>query len=243
MDAARPLRDVFADLASDDAARQTYRADPDGFLAANGHGDLPADLVAEAVVSYADLAPLETAEHLAPVVMAHSAVPFDGADGIPEDLHGLGASDDVTVATPDPLAALDLLATAPAPADQGETAGIGDEDAAELADVDATEPAYATEPADTTELDDRFGEGDPGLLDHLDDDAAPAGFDDPDELDHLTDSLLAAPDGSGTAREPAAEPDLQTDDLPPLDESEDLGSFLTEVDGPPEEPEEDIADM
>ena len=69
MAAARPLKDVFAELTGDDAARA------DEVLAAGGHGDLPPDLVAEAVVNYADTAPVEVAEHLAPFVTAHSAVP------------------------------------------------------------------------------------------------------------------------------------------------------------------------
>ena len=44
-------------------------------LRANGHPDLPDVLVAEAVGSYADTAPIEVAEHLSPYVMAHSSVP------------------------------------------------------------------------------------------------------------------------------------------------------------------------
>jgi hypothetical protein len=57
-----PLRDVFAGLAGNGG-------DPGDFLR-----DLPADLVAEAVVGYADTAPLEVAERLAPFVGEHSAV-------------------------------------------------------------------------------------------------------------------------------------------------------------------------
>jgi hypothetical protein len=76
MAAARPLKDVFAELTGDDAARA------DEVLAASGHGDLPPDLVAEAVVNYADTAPVEVAEHLAPFVTANSAVPpLDEVDG------------------------------------------------------------------------------------------------------------------------------------------------------------------
>jgi hypothetical protein len=91
MAAARPLKDVFAELTGDDAGR------PDAALAAGGHGDLPADLVAEAVVSYADTAPVEVAEHLSPFVMAHSGVPMD------DDAAVDGAAEWA-----------DLLATAPA---------------------------------------------------------------------------------------------------------------------------------
>ena len=76
MATARPLHEVLADLVGDgDAARA--HGDPEAYLAAHGHPDLPPDLVAEAVVSYADTAPVEVAEHLAPYVTTHSAVPAD----------------------------------------------------------------------------------------------------------------------------------------------------------------------
>jgi hypothetical protein len=84
-----PLRDVFAGLAGNGG-------DPGDFLR-----DLPADLVAEAVVSYADTAPLEVAEHLAPFVSAR----FD-ADDAGETW-------------------LDLLASAPA---ETEASGLDDQD-------------------------------------------------------------------------------------------------------------------
>jgi hypothetical protein len=80
MEPARPLRDVFADLASDEDARAAHAADPQGYLAAQGHPALPGDLVGEAIVNYADTAPPEVAEHLSPFVMAHSPVPVDGLD-------------------------------------------------------------------------------------------------------------------------------------------------------------------
>lgn len=74
MSSARPLHELLAGLVGDaDAARA--HGDPQAYLAVNGHPDLPADLVAEAVVSYADTAPVEVAEHLAPYVTTHSAVP------------------------------------------------------------------------------------------------------------------------------------------------------------------------
>jgi hypothetical protein len=98
MTPARPLRDVFADLLGGDGAA---RPDPDGLLAASGHADLPAHLVAEAVVNYADTAPVEVAEHLAPYVTAHSGVPVETP---PDD----GAVDDA-----DPAGWAELLATAP----------------------------------------------------------------------------------------------------------------------------------
>ncbi len=94
MDEARPLRDVFAELATDEDARRAHAADPEGFLQAHGHTDLPGQLVNEAIVNYADTAPPEVAEHLAPFVLAHSPIPVE--DGIA------------------PADGLHLLATAPA---------------------------------------------------------------------------------------------------------------------------------
>src|SRR5215218_5765290 len=71
MATARPLRDVFTDLVGHDGSP----ADAAEVLRASGHADLPDGLVAEAVVNFADTAPLAVAEHLAPFVMAHSPVP------------------------------------------------------------------------------------------------------------------------------------------------------------------------
>jgi hypothetical protein len=77
MTEGRPLHTVFTELLRDDVARQAYAADPGGLLGPAGHGALPNDLLAEAIVSFADTAPPQVAEHLAPFVMAHSAVPLD----------------------------------------------------------------------------------------------------------------------------------------------------------------------
>ncbi|SNT20146.1 hypothetical protein SAMN05421812_103699 [Asanoa hainanensis] len=66
---ARPLKDVFTDLVGDPSAAAEA-------LAGAGH-DLPPDLMAEAVVSFAGSAPAEVAEHLAPFVTAHSGVPVE----------------------------------------------------------------------------------------------------------------------------------------------------------------------
>lgn len=97
MEPARPLRDVFADLVTDEDARRAHAADPDGFLQAHGHAELPGGLLSEAIANYADTAPAEVAEHLAPFVMAHSPVPVDAA-----------------VIDTGPADGLQLLATAPA---------------------------------------------------------------------------------------------------------------------------------
>jgi hypothetical protein len=110
MTEVRPLREVFADSAGQ------HNADPAELLAAHGHPDLPEELVAEAVVSYADTAPAEVAEHLAPFVIQHGPMPT----GEPSD-------------TP----WFDLLSTAPEPAPSGldspqETLGLADDPGLDL---------------------------------------------------------------------------------------------------------------
>ena len=65
LEPARSLHEVFQSLAGD--------PDPDAVLAAAGHAGLPADLLTEAIVSFADTAPPEVAEHLTPVLLGASA--------------------------------------------------------------------------------------------------------------------------------------------------------------------------
>jgi hypothetical protein len=107
MDPARPLRDVFADLTG---GEDTGPSDPSAVLAANGHPGLPAGLVAEAVGSYADNAPIEVAEHLSPYVMAHSAVPLPDAPEV------------------DPGGWLDAVAGAPPAADYSDLPPVDEPD-------------------------------------------------------------------------------------------------------------------
>jgi hypothetical protein len=98
MASARPLRDVFADLAGEHAPA----TNPAEVLAANGHPDLPDGLVAEAVVTYADTAPIEVAQHLSAFVRANSPVPLgpEVGDEPPSWLHALTTA---PVVTDDPL--------------------------------------------------------------------------------------------------------------------------------------------
>jgi len=109
MATARPLRDVFADVTGDEAARAS---DPADLLRTSGHEDLPDSLVAEAVTSYADTAPLEVAEHLSPYVMANSAVP-----GVPTEVDASSWLDTLAAApidAADPAEGLDPADLVPA---------------------------------------------------------------------------------------------------------------------------------
>ena len=151
MASARPLRDVFADLVG------APSHDPDALLRDQGHPGLPDDLIAEAVVSYADTAPVEVAEHLAPFVTTHSAV---GADPVPGDEPPAGWAD--------------LLSTAPA----GDPAGIDDLPAVPEAFDDGVDLGFGTgaEPAPTIDDGGDVEDHDvDGPMDILDD---PAGLDD-----------------------------------------------------------------
>jgi hypothetical protein len=151
---ARPLKDVFAGLVGDPSAGVDA-------LAAAGH-DLPADLIAEAVVSFAGTAPAEVAEHLAPFVTANSGVPTEDA-----------GSDDW----------FDLLATAPDPdADEDLDDGTVIDDAApeaqaaigELefgAGADADDPDAVTDDDLDGDADD-FDDGTVGATDEPADDPA-----------------------------------------------------------------------
>ena len=204
MAAARPLKDVFAELTGDDAARA------DEVLAASGHGDLPPGLVAEAVVNYADTAPVEVAEHLAPFVTANSAVPtLDEVDGdadwsvllatapaveadldadLAPDVDAPGATDDVAPGTDDApgtgASGTDASGTDDASVDDVDF-GVGAEDASAL-DV-----AAGTDlPDGDASLDDAPVEHGPAVPDDVYDGAGA-----PIDLSHLSDVDGADDDG------------------------------------------------
>jgi len=164
MDATRPLRDVFTALAGEDGARAP---EPTEVLRANGHADLSDGLVAEAVVSYADTAPIEVAEHLAPFVMANSAVPIAGVD--------------LDTADVEPSSWLDAVANASVSADVDPAAHL---DHPDLGWAEA--PGSFDSSADGTPEDLAFGHGDPGTAT-----GAPA-WPDPATLDDATDADQAA---------------------------------------------------
>ena len=143
-DQARSLHEVFASLAGDSAG------DPGAALAAAGHGELPADLLNEAVVSYAEVSPPEVAEHLSPVVLGASedpglalellsSAPQASWDDVPEEpvAEAPDAADDAADDVPD----LDFGLGDEGPDDLDRLDDLGD-----LDDLDA--PAAAAAPAD-----------------------------------------------------------------------------------------------
>ncbi len=124
MEQVRPLRDVFDDLAGGPGAPGDPAADPAAALDGAGHPDLPGDLVAEALVSYAATAPPQVAEQLGPFVTAHSGVPAV-EDGDPPE-------------PPDPVEGLALL--------DGAAAGDGWDDPLDLDAADALDGDAFTAP-------------------------------------------------------------------------------------------------
>lgn len=194
MESVRSLREVLDGLAG---AGQD--ADPERALREAGHGDLPEGLLSEAVASYADTAPVEVAEHLAPFVTAYR-------------------QGDEAAGAPDPLAALELLTSAPAPqVDPPEAA----EPAASLleAEVAATAGPDPAEPVtDDTGLD--FGAGD------------------------RTADLAPAVGREAVEPEVAVEPDSEPDpSFPTFGEPEADPYLWSQRPEPLEEPEEDEPDL
>jgi len=101
MERQETLRDLFDGVARDPETRALFAEDPDGFLADHGFGEVPADLLPEAVVHYADVAPLEVAEQLSPFVMANSPVELDEPLDFDADALGALAGVDLDLPTPD----------------------------------------------------------------------------------------------------------------------------------------------
>ncbi|MFY1632127.1 hypothetical protein ACN27F_02390 [Solwaraspora sp. WMMB335] len=196
---ARSLHEIFAGLAGAAGADRDVAA----VLRASGHPELPADLLAQAVVSYADTAAAEVAEHLAPFVMAHGPV-------IDHDLPATAAD-----------SPFDLLATVPAAVDEASDPPVeeielsvgtaGGLDAAHFLDDEtdaATDPVSPADGLDGAELDPTssrdlaFGVGDGDVVDRHDPslpesapvEAEPMGYDEPHDPSELPDGPLLPTD-------------------------------------------------
>ncbi len=140
MDPVRPLRSVLDDLVgAGEAATDAHRA-----LRAAGHGDLPPDLVTEAMVSFAAVAPPALAEQLAPFVTAQSAAGLDG-DGDP--------------AGADPAWGLELIGAASPVEALDELVDPGDLDDAAALDASPVPPTPSELPDDHHDVDLDFGGG------------------------------------------------------------------------------------
>ncbi|MBX6751045.1 MAG: hypothetical protein IRY85_15450 [Micromonosporaceae bacterium] len=216
MDLARPLRNVFADLAGGRDFGASSGMAPEEVLAAHGHPDLPEGLVAEAVVSYADTAPVEVAEHLAPYVRAHTAVPQPGGGTGEPEPHWY-----------------DLLTTAPAPELGGPD--VIDAEASGLAATDAPSVDAGPGASAETDIDGDFAAGDFGAGDL--EYGYPGPVEDPAGLEPAEDATLGWPATTDATTDPTIDPDAFDAgadlDLGPTDE----GSVSADEAGPGEEPD------
>ncbi|MEV6598545.1 hypothetical protein AB0M36_16960 [Actinoplanes sp. NPDC051346] len=172
MAAARSLHEIIAGLTGTAGTSGDLAA----VLRAGGHGDLPEELLAEAVVSFADTARAEVSEHLAPFVMAHS--PIIEGDAVAGEIGQLP----------------DLLATAPAAElDESSTLAMPEIDPPLEARSHDVEHAWA--PMDTA-----FGHGHGLTAVPVDDsasgavapDAEPVGYAASQDLSELEDVAPAA---------------------------------------------------
>jgi hypothetical protein len=209
MSAARPLRDVFDELAGGESAA-TGPVDPRQALSASGYGDLPAPLLSEAIVNYADTAPLPVAEQLAPFVRAHSPVP-DGAElGEGEEEVGLRL---LASSPPHDLTASDLATEPELTAVEGAvvpTGEVGVDPSEREGDIDSgseAEPAFGAGQLDTAS-EEVVASPDP--FPELSADSHEWDFETEAESTYSweqSDSALGLPDvGSGLDLEPPEEP-------------------------------------
>jgi hypothetical protein len=179
--AARPLRDVLAEVVNGGPGRDAALADPAAFLRAAGHGDLPPELVTEAVVHHAASAPLPVAEHLASFVVAHGPVDGDPVDldtEPPSALDALDALGSYSVVEPDGLD--DELAFGVGGSELSAVAAEPDD---ELDELDALALTGGGEPA----LDQRSELDSPAGFELTDDDhdVVDPDIDDIDDIDDL----------------------------------------------------------
>jgi hypothetical protein len=178
MEPVRPLRDLFDDLANRPAGAageglDGHGGDPLAALPDAGHPDLPDDLLAEALVSYAATAPPQVAEQLGPFVTAHSGVPAVTDDypmDLPDPAEGLGLLDGAAAAGwEDPLAldAFELADGVPDGPPADDLDDLPDGLADDLADVLVDDLGGGDPEQD---LDDGFGSG---AGEHPGDDGSP----------------------------------------------------------------------
>lgn len=197
------LRDAITDLL---AGRGTD-VDPRQILAEYGLDDLPAESFSSALIHFAEQAPLELADALAPIVTRLSSVPFADGDLPPDEGAEAVLADGGDV--------FDLLAEL----DPSVLNEVGYADPSELdahpetspEPADQAEPTHAGDPDDH---DDTFGSG-------HDDEADPDPF--ADDQDHDLDDDL---DPVFHGLEPAAD-ETAVDPVSSVD-ADDLGGLLPE---------------
>ena len=201
---------------------------PADALAEHGLGDLPAEAFSSALLSYAEQAPLDVADALAPIVTRVSPVPFelDDLDALPGSDLDLDPEADVfqLIEQADLTSVLD---EAEIDLDRFDSL---DDDLEELADGAVAEGRAALDDA-ADDLDETFGIGTDDVTDQVDqlaDEVTELGLDTDDALDTVEDFtgedagglvgdlIDQASDGLGEAAASF------TDDLDDLDDPADL---------------------
>lgn len=180
--------------------------DPAEVLAEHGFEDLSPEAFSSALVHFAESAPLEVADAIAPIVTRISDVPFE--DG---DLPPLPEADAILASGGDAFALLSEVGLAEV--ETIDVNGLLDDPQAavdEIADrltADGTDDASQDPAEDETgaddEADETFGQGDESSLPDLDDIADEiaeeiASLDDAGRLDEAADEVLSALDGIDT---------------------------------------------
>ena len=160
MEPVRPLRELFSLLSDSrsDAVADDSPVHPQDLLDVHGYGDLPPELLAEAIVSFAGTAPVEVAEHLASFVTEHSGIPgWDDGGALGDALGEFGsdAADGLALLAglvDDPLAGLgdaqQVLDVLDGPAMDDRPAAVDHEglDSSEAPAVQHGEPGATEQP-------------------------------------------------------------------------------------------------
>ncbi|RSM64513.1 hypothetical protein DMB66_19485 [Actinoplanes sp. ATCC 53533] len=190
---ARSLHEIITGLTGEAGTSDDLAA----ALHAGGYPDLPQDLLAEAVVSFAHTAPAEIAEQLAPFVMAHGPIAHgDTTAGDIGRLPDLLAA--ARAAEPDGGSVLEIPEIDP-PADTGDVGAADLLDEEGSASTDAPAGPWSDLP------DTAFGHG--------------ADHDRTEPADDVALDAVTPPAGYADARQPSA-----LDDPAVLDEEPDPGA-------------------
>lgn len=150
------IRETIDGLLASKTEQESFQNDRSAYLDDQGLGDVPTDLIDTAFVHYADTAPIEQADVLAPLVTRVGPVPYeetDLPDGITDEL-GEGAP-------PDPWSMLTFDETTPA---------IDPETEIDPADLDDTESPIEDTPGTDTQDGADFGAGETSIADGFDSD-------------------------------------------------------------------------
>jgi hypothetical protein len=206
---ARSLHEIITGL----TGHAGVSGDLAAVLHAGGYPDLPQDLLAEAVVSFAHTAPAEIAEHLAPFVMAHGPIAQgDTSAGDIGRLPDLLAA--ARAAELDGGSVLEMPEIDP-PADTGRV------DAADLLDEESYPIGDAPAGPGSALPDTAFGHG-----------AGPARTEPADAVAFDTVAPEAAPAGHVDARQPSAPDDPAVLDEEPASEADQWAALSPSDDAP-----------